>query len=257
MTEDAERQRWGCPDWRSADAYPKSPDDLADWEWRWEFLRRTQGYRRYWTSLPRPSGPKISTGNPGFDYRTPPAKDIAAVRQKYSLYLLPDPCAKKIFQGLFDDPVAAPMPIVPVEDVLALSGEEKDSFLKSIAQYQHWPARTDRGLSKDSVYFLSFDVSRSIDSQLEIAGRQLRRIQSQSYPEVDQIKKQRERWPLWLRVIDAWDQEPKLKNDAFWDHLIRDPAMYEKYIEVNQPRPRVSQWKKSALECMEKAARLL
>ena len=33
------QNEWGVPDWRDAAAYPQ-PDDLSDWLWRWEFIRR-------------------------------------------------------------------------------------------------------------------------------------------------------------------------------------------------------------------------
>lgn len=38
---------WNVPDWRSADAYPRS-EKTADWIWRWEFLRRREDYRLIW-----------------------------------------------------------------------------------------------------------------------------------------------------------------------------------------------------------------
>ena len=50
---DIEIERWGCPDWRDAKAYPSSPNDLTDWEWRWQFMRRWRVYRKLYFSLPR------------------------------------------------------------------------------------------------------------------------------------------------------------------------------------------------------------
>lgn len=41
-----QREDWGVPDWRDADAYPK-PNELTLDEWRWEFLRRRSDYRTH------------------------------------------------------------------------------------------------------------------------------------------------------------------------------------------------------------------
>lgn len=45
--------KWGCPDWRDSDAYPKDPTAVNDWEWKWMFLRRLPKYRDDWVYLPR------------------------------------------------------------------------------------------------------------------------------------------------------------------------------------------------------------
>jgi hypothetical protein len=37
-------------DWRNRSAYP-SPDDLSLSQWRWEFLRRSAHYRKFWTDV--------------------------------------------------------------------------------------------------------------------------------------------------------------------------------------------------------------
>lgn len=45
LTPEEYRRKWGIPDWRDEAAYPAElPDEL----WRWEFLRRREGYRRDW-----------------------------------------------------------------------------------------------------------------------------------------------------------------------------------------------------------------
>lgn len=42
------REKWGVPNWQDTTVYLKEPADLLLDEWRWEFLRRDQGYRRAW-----------------------------------------------------------------------------------------------------------------------------------------------------------------------------------------------------------------
>ena len=46
------QNEWGVPDWRDAAAYPQ-PDDLSDWLWRWEFIRRMTDYRNAWDQASR------------------------------------------------------------------------------------------------------------------------------------------------------------------------------------------------------------
>lgn len=39
--------KWGIPDWRDASAYP-DPENTSDLQWKWEFLRRREDYRKDW-----------------------------------------------------------------------------------------------------------------------------------------------------------------------------------------------------------------
>lgn len=45
LTPKEYRKKWGIPDWRNAQSYPRK---LSDQLWRWEFLRRREDYRDDW-----------------------------------------------------------------------------------------------------------------------------------------------------------------------------------------------------------------
>ncbi len=88
-------------------------------------------------------------------------------------YLTPEQQAFVVIT--FYDVFAQELAVPPnVADILAMSLEEKDRFLASIAQSQHWPTRSCDGLSKDSIYFFSFDISRSLDTQLARVSKSFR-----------------------------------------------------------------------------------
>lgn len=260
MSED-KKDRWGCPDWRDASAYPVSGDSLKQWAWRWQFVRRLPHYRKYWVTLdPRlPKEPTDSKIDP-FQHKKPPDEDGEIIAMKYSLGLMPSPRSEGLRENPFIEGIGGSILILPsLDHVLSECGNKDDTeqFLSQLARKQHWMSKTDIGYIMDSVCLFRFDLNRDIKKQLERAERMLLYIQRINYPDYERITQRRENWPLFLRIIDAWDQEPSLKLDNFWDQLIADPETCDKFIEVNQPRARVSQWRKAASEVMEKAARLL
>lgn len=175
--------------------------------------------------------------------------------------VLPDPRAASLRSDHFYEAFAQQLPVPPdVADILAMSPEEKDRFLASIAQWQHWPTRSCNGLSKDSLYFFSFDISRALDTQLTRAKEELRRLQAKYHPEIEQFKRRKENWPHHLRVIDAKDQGAKHRaifaqfaDEAFGD----DDLALDAYYKKHDPKAKVSQWLKSAREAMVKASSLL
>ena len=91
MIADYHPDRWGCPDWLDHAAYPSKGDGLKDWEWKWEFLRRFQGYRRLWAITP----PDKNT-NPEDRWRELSLKlhgdDLLITRIMYSMRVLWNPC---------------------------------------------------------------------------------------------------------------------------------------------------------------------
>ena len=86
------KDRWGCPDWRDASAYPVSGDSLKQWEWKWQFVRRLPHYRNYWVGLdPIPLEDAPDSRNHPTQYRNPPNEDSETITMKYSLRPLPSP----------------------------------------------------------------------------------------------------------------------------------------------------------------------
>ncbi len=47
---------WGIPDWRNLDAYLPPSASLGLWAWEW--MRRSEGYRRYWMNNPKARDPR-------------------------------------------------------------------------------------------------------------------------------------------------------------------------------------------------------
>jgi len=85
-------KNWGCPDWRDVGAYPANPDDLHDWLWRWEFLKRTKEYRLAWQK-----GEPMEDAPTDFEYRFFCPEDLEHGRTAWGLPNLPSP--KSDFRG--------------------------------------------------------------------------------------------------------------------------------------------------------------
>ena len=178
---------WGVPDWRDATAYVGEPDwHLA--RWKWEFLRRRSDLRiefdnkkaaayeqdEAWT--------QIDDTVPLSEYPSPEMAGFCV-----STFLIePD----------FPAPTRLPNPRIGNQPPDCLP-RLKDGTLTKVAK---------RDLPFDSGFYrVDFDLSRPIEPQLKAAKSALKSFQKEYAGKVIGKRRHPEKWPTYLRVLDARD----------------------------------------------------
>lgn len=158
---------WGVPNWRDASAYPK-PDDLTPTLWKWEFLRRDEGYRKDWQVYQfkgaSHDAPKIYEALP---------KD----REKYRLTSLPNPA----------DPSPRNIYFWPTDVRVFFGGEDLCEI----------------NLPETHVVVV-FDLDSSIPEQVTRAKVALLGLQRQRQGFAKRHRgPSKSKWPTLLRILDA------------------------------------------------------
>jgi hypothetical protein len=212
--------RWGVPDWLDADAYPKEKSTSLS-RWWWEFTRRRPDYRTAWENARDQS----SDG-----YRM--ADDPAGLYLKFNM------------SGLFD-PSKCP------GDELALSSWRLGANFSTRAishpraqtlEKAKWLAekfgtsaisdelQKEQDLAKRAeehgIALYQFDLSRPLPEQLARAAELPECAQEYRFKsKLNSWKRQRGKWPLYLRCLDADDAGASLKQMAvtFWPKLEPNP----------------------------------
>jgi hypothetical protein len=199
-----------CPDWRDAEAYPSNQGELKDWEWRWQFMRRSRDYRRFYFSLPRNAAldpnlefePDDSSRGIGLAGYSP--VDEERIWNALNTRVVWNPTIEKhernpfILEkggGLFWLPERAYWEEIE-------SGRQFTALLGGIEQM---------GLLKgdESPYvYVRFDVTAPLIAQLKRARDELEEYcGKERSPRL--TNKARNLWPLYLRLIDADDAGAK------------------------------------------------
>lgn len=276
--------RWGCPDWRNADAYPVDPDELEDWEWRWQFVRRHPRYRKLWTKR----DPKLDTlphmGWLFFPHAdTPEGKfspdDWEELNLDFGFALwFYDPneaCPNMLGDSLWLDALRMSGHIVdcspgnedfPSIDQMyeLLRGTEVYDLLDliSVMNFCRMKYKTWRLLGNPRFSLATFDLAKPIDTQIEQVKQQLNQVKLANEIQTEQLKSnRRQHWYRHLRVIDAKDQNAS--HQEIYAQFAQEASggdeylMDEFYRQNRQPKAIVSQWRKRAVEVMEKASRFL
>ena len=185
---------WGVPNWRDADAYPK-PDELTHLEWRWEFLRRREDYRedwQIWSKLTIERCHKhqklgieqdrrfLSIDHPRFVARNPTINTGPNFTLKYGVRIgLQDPEGRRPMPGLFFKTFGSAL---------------VDAAPGTIKQF-----------AKEGEIPIWFDLKLPIKQQLESAGQLLKDLQTEKFGTAKQRRRHIDKWPLYLRVVDARD----------------------------------------------------
>jgi hypothetical protein len=262
----ARSDRWGCPDWRDKDAYPAKPDELEDWEWRWEFLRRSSKYRKYWTetaiSIPDETNVTLPIYEADVAYRVAPVDKYEEGVLLFSMYEMPDPASAELRNNPFVINAEGLAHIGFGVDFLLKHCEDeakRKHFLTWLVRVNHWVDYSKRDTPEDdSICSYYFDLLKPLDQQITQARATLNKLQDQSYPDFEQFKnKRRKNWPRHLRVIDAHNQGEtpmEICLEILGTEL--DVKEYDEKVGGN-----VSQFGKNmikdALQIMEKASRFL
>jgi hypothetical protein len=199
---------WGCPDWRDREAYPANPDDLKDWQWRWEFLKRTKEYRQAWQR-----GEPIEDDPAEFEYRLFSPEDLEYGRTAWGLPNLPHPKSDfRGFHSIFTKRagglglvITSPEEVLNFVEKFNLEPEQQIELLRS--EFRSLQGFHDH-LREGVLTLGMFDLGAPIKPQLEAIEHMLKIKQKQHLGKLaSQLKKNRRgNWPRHLRVIDAEDQ---------------------------------------------------
>jgi len=273
MTE--EIKDWGCPKWRDAKAYPTCPDELTNAEWRWEFLRRMPSYRSLWNELPpfqefSPDDSWRKLGDAGRSnihmkaiwkhdlvqlMRNPkcsdPGENQQAWLRKGGGVLKPPP--REWFEGPHANSNKKGPKVTP-EPNQAQRYEQDSKRLRWLLDLLENYALLENPSSP--YVYVQFDLGRRISQQVELAHIALKDMaELKRSPRLDGTD--RTRWPLYLRLLDAADQEnPKVM--VIYKRLLKEAekseaALYDKLC-VKNPATKIMDWQESALQLRKKAA---
>lgn len=185
---------WGVPDWQDVAAYEvaRSPR-----QWRWEFLRRRQDYREDWLKHYEP-GVREALATHG---NTPLPEGVSSWEEHFSGH------------ARFSDS-AWKYGIAPMFDP---SREYTDFELWQSAQGEHPRvlrfATRERFQEMEDAGHVSvvFDLNRPLGEQLRKAEGSLKRQQREVLGVVNR-RRHEQKWPLYLRAIDAREAGEMLES---------------------------------------------
>ena len=212
-------------DWRKRDAYP-APDDLTLSQWRWEFLRRSAHYRKFWTDVQKfiqdgwePPEAELDYYVAG-EYLTklidPRLKASEAPASLFSfkhhlVYELPTP-------EQIDDPELGTELDAPTN----YSGVTFDEFME-IAE-------------RERCVLAMVRVDRPLKPQFAAIERAVSARHPKLSPRDQKVKAASERrllpekFPFYLRLLDAKDVSAPTKAKASWttieQHILAEPAPF-------------------------------
>ena len=251
-------KNWGCPKWPDREAYPANSDELHDWQWRWEFLKRTKEYRLAWQK-----GEPIEDESTEFEHRYFCPEDLEHGRTAWGLPNLPNPQSDfRGFRNIFTKRAGGLLTaITSPEDVLNfiekfnLEPEQQTELLRS--EFHSIQGFHDH-LREGVLALGMFDLGAPIKPQLETIEHMLKIKQKHHLGKLaSQLKKRRENWPRHLRVIDADDQGAA--PTQIWLEIMGTELGVEEYDK--KAGGNISQYGKDmikdAREIMVKASRFL
>jgi hypothetical protein len=242
----ANNDRWGCPDWLEEESYR---DDLKDWQWRWEFLKRTKQYRRAWERGIPTDGSHDRLHHP---------EDLEYSIAVFGLPNLPHPGSDfrgshNIFNprgGHVLTRITSPADVFDAIERLAIPPDQQIQFVRS--QLRYLQSISDL-MSEREMRLCIIDLTAPIKPQLQKLDQILKESQKHHLRKLIHFKKRRKNWPRHLRIIDAKDQGAA--HAKVFLQFVDDGWATE--TAESQPNAQVSQWIKQAQEVMEKAARFL
>ena len=194
--QDVQPQPDSVPRWDCEDTYPR-PDSLNDTFWKWEFLRRRADYRQDWENhylasyeydVACANDPNYPTryrkrvfppDHPGFKARMPNSLE------KYHLIGLPNPAIAKPWMLSFDSNYGG---IYFGQGPDWLGGGEEVKLCLS-----EWCVAA------------VFDLKKPLLPQMDKVKIDLMEWQEHQVGQNLERRKNRDEWPMYLRVLDAVD----------------------------------------------------
>lgn len=172
---------WGVPDWRDGGGYPK-PNELTLDEWRWEFLRRRSDYRT--------------------DYMRPEEKFIGESKGRYferahKMNYVADPHLSCLDLKTHGEKLGDIYP--PYFDIVFL-----DTSLSSHYGYPWNDEKRPRVEPQPYHIDLRIDLTRPLTPQFN-RFRKLAAEAQKSWSKGGKVSRRlrTDKWPLYLRVLDA------------------------------------------------------
>ena len=268
---------WGCPAWQDVNAYPSKPNELASWQWRWEFLRRRPQYRIIFLNLrgaafaqdlikinfdiecfidPKLSAPELSN-NP------------FAMLSGGESFRLPD---RHYFETDFfcernielDDDAGKLTTLLDYFESLNLFESDEGADDEFFRLQHHKPIRPQKKL-----------INKRLDSLQESRTKLKKHLRSEdkndpfsfhnALPQGLRLAgKDQENWVRHIRIIDAKDQgatHAEIAKQFVEDEIVDEATVYKftENKETNKSRHKalVSQWYDQAIRVMEKASHFL
>ena len=179
------------PNWRDESAYPSPSQTL--WYWRWDFTRRRPDYRKAWQQEGTIEyGGEVDVEKLVEKFLNPNLQDSKDKQRKRLVerFGYPD----------LEDPKNEQRKMFPGPDVRALEPEDDKKPIIELAHLRASSARAGEHLVR-----VTFDIDRPLSVQIEAATGFLKSYQEDLHGKVLQRRLHREKWPLYLRIIDARD----------------------------------------------------
>ena len=224
------------PDWKDAEAYPKRYEDIYEGDWRWQFLRRYPEYQQAWRRG-IPDEDVTYHVDIGEVDRKPAPEDSELCRTVFRLRRLVDPCGER-----------------------RICNGPGNSWNASTGALTINPPDPSVPRGRDFV-MVGFDLNTPLKPQIDRAYYDLKFQQQALNNELVSFKKQKNKWPRYLRVIDAVDQgaTPTEIYNKFAEERAGDDdeKLDDFYRPESQPDATAMGWHSRALKVMEMAIRLL
>jgi hypothetical protein len=189
------RPNWGVPDWRDAAAYQvaRSPR-----QWRWEFLRRRQDYREDWLKHYEP-GVREALAIYG---DRPLPEGVTSWEDHFSGFArFPDSAWKYGIAPLID-----PSRTCSELELWQNAQGEHPYFLR-FASREIFEVMQDAGRA-----VVVFDLNKPLGEQLRKSKIKLKKAQVDRLKITVDWRRHEDKWPLYLRAIDARGAGETLEN---------------------------------------------
>jgi len=249
----SEFEYWQTPHWTSRDDYPVSGDALPDWRWRWEFLRRDEGYQRAWQA----GTPIEDSGN-----RMAHPRDLYRVNYLYELGNLFNPCFDPSgYRNIFSRSTGLIFRWSPPYQFLDVVEKLKPTDLLEFFRHYFRDQQDISERTKDgSLATAIFDLNKPLPPQLKQIEHLLKEQQKHQSGKLIQFRKRQKLWPRYLRILDAQAQgnpgAMKIYKHLLHEAEQHDVDLYDE-MNVDNPPTLVSDWQTAANEVRNKAIRYL
>ena len=252
---------WQTPHWTNRCDYPASGDALSDWRWRWEFLRRDEGYQRAWQAGTPIEYPGASPNSPLTRMAHP--DDLYRVLYVYKLANLFNPCFDASrYHNIFSPRTTglifrwAP-PNKFLEVVEELQPTDLLEFFRDFFREQQ---EMSERIKEGSIATAIFDLYKPLPQQLKKVEYLLKAQQKHQSGKPIQFRKHQDLWPVYLRLLDA-EHQGNPKAMKIHEHLMdeakqQDVSEYDR-LAVENPATLIADWQSQAKKLRDKAVSYL
>ena len=172
-----EHDKWGVPNWRKRQGYPKDWDKLSLDQKRWEFLRRMPCYRKDWELLSQPST-RIKTKVHKISWVQPNNEKV--FMSKYSMSHVVHPKQENLPPNFhfYRQSLTGGQIVYPRANLKKLS-EEQIEALPWQERMPYYAEVCAKGLDKppqdwyELRVWIEFDLAKNLDKQVDIALKNL------------------------------------------------------------------------------------